>query len=141
MADFNQRKKAVLYYALGGPLNSAELSQAMAISLQNASTLLKNYHRMGLFRRTRIGRSYWYTIAVKGIKRLDYLVSHPRKKKPKCHDYTQLLPRINNPENFIEHPFTQQYTQPGETTRDRDPIMEVLGRNPRVRVQRTVDPG
>ena len=79
LVGYNQRKLKILSLGLeGDPLTSSFVADIMNISLENASTCLKRYSRMGLFTRDWIEGSYQYYITEQGVERYWYIINEQR---------------------------------------------------------------
>ena len=61
-----------------GEIDSSDLVAMLDMGLTNASTCLRDYYAWGLFTRERRGRSYYYMITDKGIKRYWWLLARNR---------------------------------------------------------------
>ncbi len=76
----NERKLQVLKILCNGGITSSELAETYGLHPGTASVLLANYHRQGLLRR-RLRKEpggaprgeYYYTIATKGVRKVEYL--------------------------------------------------------------------
>jgi hypothetical protein len=58
----------------GSEYTSTDIAELTNRTIENASTLLKNYQRWGLLRRYWDGHCYYYTITERGQERLDFLL-------------------------------------------------------------------
>ncbi|MFC1803538.1 hypothetical protein ACFL0D_06170 [Thermoproteota archaeon] len=79
MVGYNQRKLKILSLGLEGyPLSSSIVAEVLDISLENASTCLKMYYRLGLFTRDWVEGCYEYYLTEQGEDRFWYILNEQR---------------------------------------------------------------
>ncbi len=76
MSRYNQAKTEILETILElGEATSRDIAEMTDRSMENASVLLLRYHRYGLMSRYRGSWGYVYSLNVRGVERLEWLLS------------------------------------------------------------------